>query len=293
MNNVCLRTCSQWPFIVEPECISFGQTWLLRMDIRQQEERNTRSVKLRFKRLLADTAAKGVIGVANFRSVYEELALIQQERLRLIAGSRFPDFIESGSFISIGIAYGERAIDDINVIKENSVDIERWNNYASEYARINGALDHLAHILALEFEGIAIPATLSGIMTEVGHVSDYFGHTVSHRTIAEIAGLGWRGKNGLIINKTFSCALRFASIVTAVPLSAGKQLRSKCGDCTACEDACSFIRNRATLKDYRENCRRYMISLQKQGLTDEVCGKCIQACYRKSLYGMQFRLAGE
>ncbi|RDE11385.1 MAG: hypothetical protein C4K48_11885 [Candidatus Thorarchaeota archaeon] len=263
------------------------------MGTEQLRKKNTRFLKLHFKRLLRDIGAHGVVGVANFRCVYEELMHVQQERLKLLAKERFEDFMKQGSFISIGIAYAEKTINDINVINGKTIDMERWNNYASEYSRINGVLDRIAQHLAAEFEGMAIPATLSGLANKVEHVTDYFGNTVSHRTVAEMAGLGWRGKNGLIINETYSCALRFASIVTEIPLSPGRRLQSKCGRCTACEDACSFIKNRARLKDYRENCRRYMVGLQRKGLDDEVCGKCIQACYRNGLFSRQFRLENE
>jgi epoxyqueuosine reductase len=256
----------------------------------QKQERNTDLLKQRFNELLTNSGDRGVLGVAEFASVYRDLHPVQQDRLNKITGRNFENYIHSGHFISIGIAYSESVIDDISVHTATGIDMRRWNNYALEYNRINSVLDRIAQTLALEYSGIAIPATLSGFTKNVEHVSEYFEHTVSHRMVAEMAGLGWRGKNGLTINNEFSCALRFASIITDVPLCAGKKMESQCGTCTACEDICSFIRNRAKLKDYRENCRRYIINLQKQGLIDEVCGKCIQACYSNSIFSNQFRL---
>jgi epoxyqueuosine reductase len=260
------------------------------MRIEQERERNAERLRYRFNELLAESGEHGVFGVADFNQVYTSLLPAQQDRLKIISQNHIKRYIKSGYFISIGIAYEDSAIDDINAPPGKGADINRWNHYASEYSRLNSLLDSISQVLAAESNGISIPATLSGLTKTVNHVSEYYPHTVSHRLIAEIAGLGWRGKNGLIINQQFSCALRFASIITETPLPSGARLESQCGECSACEDACSFIKNRKTLQDYRENCRRYLISLQKRGLRAEVCGRCIQACYRKSIFNKQFAL---
>jgi epoxyqueuosine reductase len=260
------------------------------MRVEQEKQRNVQRLRQQFYELLAESGDQGVFGVADFGQTCLQLLPIQQSRLRIISGSRFEACVKSGHFISIGIAYDESAIDDINTPPGQIADINRWNHYASEYNRLNSLLNSISQVLAVESNGIAIQATLSGLAKTASHVSDYYAHTVSHRTIAEMAGLGWRGKNGLTINNKFSCALRFASVITEMPLPSGKRLESQCGECTACEEACSFIKNRQKLQDYRENCRKYLISLQKRGLREEVCGKCIQACYRKSIFNKAFSL---
>jgi epoxyqueuosine reductase QueG len=260
------------------------------MPLEQEQQRNIQHLRRRFFDLLAESGDQGILGVADFRQTYAILLPIQKSRLRAISGNRFTRFIDSGHFISLGIAYDDSAIDDIDVPPGKNTDFARWNHYASEYNRLNSLLDNISHTLAVESNGIAIAATLSGLTKTVSHVSDYYEHTVSHRSIAEMAGLGWRGKNGLIINHQFSCALRFASVITEIPLPSGENLESQCAECRACEEACSFIRNRATLPDYRENCRRYLVTLQKKGLKNEVCGKCIKACYRKSIFSEKFSL---
>jgi hypothetical protein len=48
-----------------------------------------------------------------------------------------------------------------------------------------------------------------------------------------------------------------------------------------------FLANKDRLENYREQCRRYIVSL---GLEHEVCGKCIKACYRGSVHRDAFRL---
>jgi epoxyqueuosine reductase len=255
----------------------------------QSSQRNTDLLKERFSNLLRNSGNRGVIGAARFNDIYLNLHPIQQARLREITVHYFKKYMRSGFFVSIGIALSDSVIQDINVSSIHGVDMERWNNYAKEYRRINEVLNSIARTIATENKGIAVPATLAGFTDSVNHVSEYFNQTISHRLVAEMAGLGWRGKNGLIINDQFSCALRFASVVIDLPLITGQRIDSKCGTCKACEDSCSFIRNRTILKDYRENCRRYIISLQKRGLSDEVCGKCIQSCYLFGVVDTQFK----
>ncbi len=148
----------------------------------------------------------------------------------------------------------------------------------------------MSRTIADHFNGIALTATIGGIIGEVSHVSDYFGMVVSHRAIAEQAGLGWRGKNQLIIHEKFSCAVRFASVIIPVSLEYGTPVGSRCGSCTACEDACTFIKNREKLTDYRENCRRYILFLKSKGLVKDVCGKCIKACRENGIFSSRFSL---
>jgi epoxyqueuosine reductase QueG len=89
------------------------------------------------------------------------------------------------------------------------------------------------------------------------------------------------------VNGKFSCALRFASVVTSLPLSHGEKIKGSCGECEACLEACVFLRNKEKLENYRESCRRYIAKL---GLEKEVCGKCIKACYRHSAFSHVFTL---
>ena len=250
----------------------------------------TRRIHDHFNEHLNRVSCKGVLGFANFKVVYDALMPIQQERLEQISGDKFDVLMDSGSIISFGIAYQDAAIDAINQTTDDGTDYALWNIYSREYGRLNTLLDQASEALAHEFGGIAITATLHGLTDKVQHVTDYYGLTISHRVVAEMAGLGWRGKNGLLINEQYSCAIRFASVLLPLPLPSTGRMESQCGKCHACEDVCTFIKNREILPNYRENCRKYLVHLQSEGLSHEVCGKCIHACYRHSIFSNQFEL---
>ena len=55
---------------------------------------------------------------------------------------------------------------------------------------------------------------------------------------AEKAGIGWRGKHSLLINKRMGSYFFLAGMLTDLPLQADKASTAHCGNCTACIDAC-------------------------------------------------------
>lgn len=60
-----------------------------------------------------------------------------------------------------------------------------------------------------------------------------------HKTAATCAGLGWVGKNGLIINERYGSKLTWATVLTDAPLNADSPYaRSHCGDCDLCVRHC-------------------------------------------------------
>jgi epoxyqueuosine reductase QueG len=246
---------------------------------------NFQRAKTFFSEEMAKIEYDGIIGAASFKKVYHGLSPVQKNRLKDLCHERFEYLLKNGSIICIGIAYPEHAIDCIDVMSsDGTVDKDAWNTYAKEYRRLNGFLNNISKDLADLFDGIFVPATVEGIAVE--SVEDYFEKTVSHRVVAEEAGLGWRGKNELIVNDRYSCALRFASVIADKPLIHGRKVRLACRGCEACLNACPILRNKDRLENYRQSCRKYIIKL---GLEANVCGKCIKACYRSSIHSNTFK----
>jgi epoxyqueuosine reductase QueG len=61
-----------------------------------------------------------------------------------------------------------------------------------------------------------------------------------HKTVALRAGLGFIGKNNLLITKHYGCAVMLGKVLTTAPFAAtGKRpKRPGCGDCHICVDVC-------------------------------------------------------
>lgn len=61
---------------------------------------------------------------------------------------------------------------------------------------------------------------------------------VLEKTWAELAGIGWRGKNSLLLRETGSRILLGEILISEEIEASGKQIESKCGDCSLCLEAC-------------------------------------------------------
>lgn len=62
-----------------------------------------------------------------------------------------------------------------------------------------------------------------------------------HKVLAGMAGLGWIGKNNLLIHSDYGAALSMCSVLTNAPLKTSKTkiMDSKCGTCVTCVNTCS------------------------------------------------------
>lgn len=61
----------------------------------------------------------------------------------------------------------------------------------------------------------------------------------SHKMAATCSGLGWVGKNGLVINRRYGSKLTWATVLTDAPLRADRPITdSRCGKCDLCVKHC-------------------------------------------------------
>lgn len=162
--------------------------------------------------------------------------------------------------------------------------------YVEELVSLNSRLDELG-MKCEEFlidEGYdAYAQTKKRLGTNFGKFNSF---ELPHKTIATRAGLGWIGKSALFITLKYGSALRLSSVLTDAPLAVGKPiLKSKCGKCEICKDACpagaitgkewNYKLKRDDFYDDKK-CEKYALEVSKVNLgkADTVCGKCIFAC---------------
>lgn len=62
-----------------------------------------------------------------------------------------------------------------------------------------------------------------------------------HKTLARLAGLGFIGKNSLLVTEQYGCAACIGTLLTTAPIKTESYLipPSQCGDCTICRDVCA------------------------------------------------------
>ena len=97
---------------------------------------------------------------------------------------------------------------------------------------------------------------------------------------ARKAGLGWTGKNGLLIRKGVGSFLFMCEIVTTLGVrEAAPAIRDRCGNCTRCIDACP---TEALIGSYRldpRKCISYLTIELKDGIPEGMRGKWSHTVY--------------
>ncbi|MBU4510079.1 tRNA epoxyqueuosine(34) reductase QueG [bacterium] len=62
--------------------------------------------------------------------------------------------------------------------------------------------------------------------------------SLTEKPIAQRAGVGWYGKNGIIVTERFGSWVVLGEIITELELETDESLRQDCGDCTICINSC-------------------------------------------------------
>jgi len=160
--------------------------------------------------------------------------------------------------------------------------------YFREYQRTNALLSELSHRAAklLAERGFASIA-LEPTTEEFDEVQLRAG--LSHKIAATRSGLGWIGKNALVITKPYGSAIRLTTVLTDAPIETGTPIdASKCGTCTACVEICPAKAPTGTnwhLGLYRDDffdaracCRKATEFCEREEIDSTICGICIEAC---------------
>lgn len=223
-----------------------------------------------FRELCATAGRLGIIGFSSLNTIH--LLPQQQQYLQEKLKSLGP--AEEITAISLGLLYHEQEILAIPAAWQSKASPnDHWNEYAQAYMILNHTLNDFTNVLVARFGGIAEQATIEGWAGQVRHVEEYFSHCVSHRVFAEAAGLGWRGRHGLIVTPEAGPALRFATLFIPGRIPGTRKEFTGCGKCRACLDVCPVLRK---ANDYLEACRQRIHAL---GLKTDVCGICVRVCW--------------
>jgi epoxyqueuosine reductase QueG len=158
------------------------------------------------------------------------------------------------------------------------------STYRGLYTAVNAALDRAALLMAkrIQDEGFrAYPIPASSMLNN-GRLEAVF----SHKLAANLAGLGWVGKNCLLVTPAYGPRLRFATVLTDAPLLTGGPIKNRCGNCTMCADICpsKALHGRAFASDEPRDvrldaslCDKYTEDRIKV-FGDVNCGLCVYVC---------------
>ncbi|MFA5199974.1 MAG: 4Fe-4S double cluster binding domain-containing protein [Candidatus Omnitrophota bacterium] len=160
----------------------------------------------------------------------------------------------------------------------SEIDIVPTKLYFHHYKIVNSFLDHIALRLCniIQKKGylaLAIPATqIIDWEKNIGHLS--------HRRLGVLAGLGWIGRNNLLVNEKFGSQFRLTSILTNMPLKIDKPSEKDCGTCRLCVKICPAQAIRERPEDFDHlKCFDKLKSFQSQRQVEQfVCGVCVNVC---------------
>jgi len=150
--------------------------------------------------------------------------------------------------------------------------------YFHHYRTVNAFLDQTAlkvsnYIQSKGYRALQIPASI---------IVDWENQTahLSHRHVGVLAGLGWIGRNNLLVSKKLGSQFRLATILTDMPLKLDKPTKDSCNTCRLCVLACPAQAIKDDAKGFeRIKCLEKLKEFQKQKLVDQyVCGVCLNVC---------------
>jgi epoxyqueuosine reductase len=153
--------------------------------------------------------------------------------------------------------------------------------YLHHYRQLNYRLDMISYLLSREIEKKGYNA-MPFAASQVVDWQKQRGH-ISHKKIGLITGIGWIGRNNLLVDPVFGAHARYNTVLTDMPLTAGKPLDRGCGDCMACVDTCpaGSIKEEAALFDHK-GCYEMINKLRKErNIGHHICGICVSACRGK------------
>ncbi len=150
--------------------------------------------------------------------------------------------------------------------------------YFHHYRTVNTLLDQSALKVAnyIQKKGfLALPIPASQILDWQNQKAH-----LSHKKIGYLAGLGWIGRNNLLVNRNWGTRFRLVSILTDMPLKIDKPAKDNCRTCRLCIEACPSGAIKDNPSDFEHlKCFEKLKEFQKQKLVDQyVCGICVRAC---------------
>jgi epoxyqueuosine reductase len=195
------------------------------------------------------------IGPVGFGKVPEDITLLEIK-------SKFPRVIVFGYPLSKSV---------LETIKNSPTLI-----YKHHYKTVNWLLDQTAYHLVrfIEEKGysaIAIPASQTiDWDKQKGHVS--------HKRLAEEAGLGFVGRSGLLVHPKLGAQVRYVSVLTDLDFEPSKKIDANCGTCKKCIEVCpadAISEDGVDIKRCYEKLREFS---KIRGIGQYICGVCVKVC---------------
>ncbi len=153
--------------------------------------------------------------------------------------------------------------------------------YFHHYKTVNVSLDQLALKVGsyIQKKGhLSLPIPASQIVDWQNQKAH-----LSHRKVGVLAGLGWMGRNNLLVTKKLGSQFRLVTILTDMFLKIDEPGKDDCGKCRLCIEKCPAKAIKEKCEDFDfAKCFEKLKEFQKARLVDQyICGVCVNVCKGK------------
>ncbi|KPU42216.1 epoxyqueuosine reductase [Oxobacter pfennigii] len=197
------------------------------------------------------------------------------------AGDYLPAYFKNLKYaVSIAVRLSDAIIDEIKDAPTHT--------YFHHYKAVNALIDNITLRASLLIQdwgylAAAIPASQTVKTSE-----DLYTGIFQHKTAANLSGLGWIGKSGLLITPEYGPRVRLGTILTDMELPGTEDIHNTdCKGCNICKIACPAMAitgknwykgvQRSEIID-AEACSKYMNTNFKHIGRGSVCGICMNVC---------------
>jgi epoxyqueuosine reductase len=150
--------------------------------------------------------------------------------------------------------------------------------YQYHYRQVNLLLDRIGLILTTYLQELGhrtFPVPASQIVDwdkNLGHIS--------HRAVARHAGLGWIGRNNLLVNSKYGARVRYSTVLTDLVLPYDRPVDEDCGACMLCVKACPGGAIGRTPEEFDlDRCIETIgLITRTKNIGSRICGICVRAC---------------
>ncbi|MCX5687800.1 MAG: 4Fe-4S binding protein [Candidatus Omnitrophica bacterium] len=175
--------------------------------------------------------------------------------------------------ISLGLRLSDGVLEDITSFPTKI--------YYHHYRQANAILDQIAFKVSnfIQSKGYkALPVPASQIVDWAKQTSH-----LSHKRIGELAGIGFIGRNNLLVNPDLGARFRLVTILTNAPLEPDDKIKDDCGECMACISVCPAGAIKEKKEDFDHiKCFEKLKEFRDKRLVDQfICGVCVKACKGK------------
>ena len=181
---------------------------------------------------------------------------------------------EAKSVVMLGMSYGPETDPLASLALKDRGTISVYARMRDYHDVVKGKLKELAGFLAARSgEDVKVFVDTAPVM---------------EKPLAQAAGLGWQGKNTILVSREFGSWLFLGSIFTAAELPTDGPEPDHCGSCTRCLDACPTNAFPAPYRLDARRCIAYLTNEHKGPIAAELrplmgnrvfgCDDCLAVC---------------